>query len=194
MRFAAGVLAVAMGALFGVAQLASPAFASGCDSAGDYCEANYYGLYIVDQHGTIQGGIDYTAYSNNWNKKIFNDPYGDRQWVQAPLRDRSPGNGDAVYVQWDWYKNGSFCYVNQIGVSAGPSQGGVTIGYGCSSGWNYWTEKQSTRIQDSNWWFMSAAQGVDPASNSLRVSEKGCQDEAWVPDECSGVRLLGISY
>ncbi len=168
--------------------------ASACTPSSSYCSAQYYGL-ILNTSGKARAEIDTTTSVNNLNKKIFNDPAGDRQWIQAPLRDRNTGDGDSVYVRWDWYVNGSYCYVSSIGVSAGPNSGGVTVGQGCTAGWHQTNgDIESKHIQDSAWWFMSAWKGVDPLGESLRATEKPCQDEAWVPDECGGTRLMGISY
>ncbi|MGN6608858.1 MAG: hypothetical protein ACTHMS_17835 [Jatrophihabitans sp.] len=190
MRIAAGA-AAALALSVGAVATATPALA--CTRSSTYCAAHYYGL-LLNTSGKVRAEIDTTTSANNLNKKVFNDAYGDREWVQAPLRDRNAGDGDAVYVHWSWYANGSYCYISSIGVSAGPDSGGVTIGQGCTSGWHSTNSADSKHIQDSNWWFMTDSKGVDPTASSLRVTEKPCQDESWVPDECGGSRLLGISY
>ena len=178
----------------GLAALAAAVPAEACTEGSTYCSARYYGLLLVTS-GRVRAEIDTTTSVNNLNKKIFNDPYGDRERAQAPLRDRNTSDGDAVYVEFNGYTNGSYCYLSSIGVSAGPDGGGVTIGQGCTSGWHQTDfDVESKHIQDTNWWFMGWRKGVDPAAQSMRITVKPCQDEAWVPDECGGQRLLGISY
>lgn len=177
---------------FAAVVVATPADA--CTPNSSYCQAEYYGL-LLNTSGKVRAEIDTTTSVNNLNKKIFNDSYGDREWVQAPLRDRNSGDGDSVYVEYNVYTNGSYCYVNSIGVSAGPNSGGVTIGQGCTAGWHQTnSDDESKHIQDTNWWFMWYQKPVDPQANSIRITVKPCQDESWVPDECGGNRLLGISY
>lgn len=176
------------------AVLASAPAQAACSPSSTYCAAQYYGL-ILTTSGKARAEIDTTTSANNLNKKVFNDSAGDRETVQSPLRDRNSGDGDSVYVQWDAYTNGSYCYVSSIGVSAGPGSAGVTIGQGCTAGWHSTnSDVESKHIEDSNWWFMSWKKNVDPEANSIRITIKPCQDEAFVPDECGGSRLVGISY
>jgi hypothetical protein len=180
--------------ILGLAAVVGAAPASACTRSSTYCAAQYYGL-LLNTSGKVRAEIDTTTSVNNLNKKIFNDAYGDREWAQAPLRDRNTGDGDAVYVEYNGYTNGTYCYLNSIGVSAGPGGGGVTVGQGCTSGWHQTnSDVESKHIQDSAWWFMSWSKGVDPLASSIRITVKPCQDESWVPDECGGSRLLGISY
>lgn len=163
----------------------------GAGAAGAYQIAHYSGLYVYDDdHGNLLvGEIDRTTTANNTVEKIDNDAYGDRMKITAPFRDRQPGNGVGVHTSVNWAKNGSFCYVSGIGVSADGGSASIS----CGNGWNDYGHTESKNIQDSSWWFSYHSRVYDPYSNSIRGGLHICQEESDA-DPCSGKRYMGISY
>jgi hypothetical protein len=152
---------------------------------------HYSGLYLKNGNGKILSEIDRTTNANNLFQKLTNTSDGDQMHVQAPWRDRAPGNGNSVYVRVDWSKNGSYCYLSGIGVS----QNGGSVSVSCSNGWNnYGNESKSKHIEDSGWWFFNAGKPFDESSDSIRAAVMTCEDHSFAGDPCSGKRFGGISY
>lgn len=154
-------------------------------SASAYQVIHYTGLYVYEGGTKLVGEIDYTTNANNLAEKVNNDANGDRERIQAPWRDRAPGNGRAVYTHVNWAKNGTYCYISGIGDGAQAS---------CGSGWNGYGSTRSKDIQDSSWWFSWHNKAYDPYSDSIRGQLQVCEDISWQSDPCSGSRFLGISY
>jgi hypothetical protein len=147
--------------------------------------AHYTGL-VLTVGGTAVGEIDRTTTANNLVQKDTSDPNGDYIKVQAPFRDRAPGNGKGVHVSVSYSKNGTFCYA--AGISA---DGGASVG--CSAGWNGYGSTESRNIEDSAWWFSNQKKKFDPNSNSIRGGIHLCQS-ALLADPCTDNRYVGISY
>jgi len=189
-------IALAAAASLAVAVVSVPTAAQACTPSASSCTARYAGLLLLTS-GKVRGEIDYTnkSFPNNLNVKDFVSYHGDNQTIKAPLRDRNSGDGDKVYVRWDYYTNGSYCYTSGIGVSAGIDSAGVNISIGCTSGWHsFHSDVESSHTSSTSWIFMTRWEYIDAKANSMRATTRVCQDEAWVSDECSGSRLLGISY
>ena len=180
-----------------------PAIAA-CAEAGPNCHGKYKGLYarLNEEPGaTILGEINYDSWTDNKNRRITNDPDGDRQVIQGELKDRRPANGNPVYAEAKWWINGSYCYTSLVGISAGQASAGVQIGTGCTNGYYQADDHtdQSTRWSDNTWFFFCCAlrQPFVATANSSRAKLHVCEAQAWAPDDCvvdDGGRLLGVRY
>lgn len=166
-------------------------FAAGAGAASAVTITYHYtGMFVYEDDSKIVGEIDYTTSANNLFQRVNNDPYGDRMYVKAPVRDRASGNGRSVYPQVDWAKNVTFCYLSGLGVGVGTGSANVS----CSSGWNGYGSTRGDDMADSSWWFYGFNKPYHINSNSIRAALKICEDISWQTDPCSWKRYGGISY
>jgi len=168
----------------------------------------WYGLLALDPNlkdakgnPVVLGEIDNSsAPAFNLNQRFKGERgIGDLQHTTQRFRDRSPTNGNPVYIRTTWAKNGSFCIRNvDVAVSAGvPRQAGVEVSTtsSCQSGWNDYGQSSSPVMHDSAWWTREVDRNFDLYSSSQRAAVQICEDQPCIyPDNCSGMRILTVDY
>jgi hypothetical protein len=156
---------------------------------------HYTGLLAKSSSGVVLGEIDTTTTKNNLDQRLVNDPTGDRQRIQAPMRDRLPTNNQGVYTKVDWYSDAYYCYVSGVGVGFGGDEGSVALQQSCQGGWHPTTTTSAGDLYTSTWVFTTHWQFRDGSMRSSAGELRVCEDEPlWAPDICSGPRVLGIDY
>lgn len=174
----------ALGMMIAILLAAAPSASAVSDLS-----VRFYGLLVNDQ-GRYVGEIDTTTSTNNLNRRIVSDSLGDRQQIQAPVRDRDFLDGRPAYSRVSWWGNGTFCYLAGISVTA--RGGGLSTE--CTNGW-YPRGTTSVTAGGGGFWFTTHRSFRNGSIGSMAGDLQVCADSVlWLPDPCSGIRSLGVDF
>jgi len=156
---------------------------------------HYSGLLAKSSSGVVLGEIDTTTTRNNLNQRLVNDSTGDRQQLQAPVRDRLTSNGNGVYTRVDWWADSYYCYLSGVGIGWGGNEGSVSLQQACQAGWHPTSTTSQGDYYTGTWVFTQHWQFRDGSMRSSAGELRVCEDEPlFLSDICSGPRVLGIDY
>lgn len=117
---------------------------------------------------------------------------GDRMQGASSHRDPSGYNGGpGAYVRYNWFWNGTDCYVSSFSVS----KASVGIGRSCDDGrWSGAGKTETGRTQSKTWQYWETWKNLSPKASSGRAQIRTCYDFTLQTDPCSGSYLRGANY